>query len=264
MYLALSAASLDRWLESGRIQPWDVPAEARLRGFRAVELDARCLRPAEKRSGGLRGIFRPASSARDHDAESVARLRHALADDRVEAAAWRADTAFGALNDLAGARAAARRALEVAAWLGAPTACLTLDPAAGVRIGAVVDGLGPLAADAERLGVRIALDANPPAILDGLVLSIVQGVGSAWIGPGLTVGRGARGDQPPFDVLARRAFYVRVWAGAGAALASDRLAARVGALRAAAYRGALVLDTAGGDPETDIPRWLEVLRRAGA
>jgi hypothetical protein len=239
-----------------------VPAEARLRGFRAVELDARCLRPAEKRSGGLRAIFRPAVSARDHDSEMIMRLRRALSEDRVEAAAWRADTAFGALNELSGARAAARRALEVAAVLGAPIACLTLDPAAGERIGAVVDGLGPLAADAERLGVRIALDADPPAISDGLVLSIVQGVGSAWIGPGLTVGRGARGDQPPFDVLARRAVYVRL--RAGDALASDRLAARVGALRAVAYRGPLVLDTAGGDPETSIPRWLEALHRAGA
>jgi hypothetical protein len=264
MYLALSAASFDRWLESGRIQPWDVPAEARLRGFRAVELDARCLRPAEKRSGGLRGIFRPAGSARDHDSEMIMRMRRALAEDRVEAAAWRADTAFGPRDGLAGARAAARRALETAAALGAPTACLALDPAAGEYIGAVVDGLGPLAADAERLGVRIALDADPPAVSDALVLSVVQGVGSAWIGPGLTVGRGMRGDQPPFDVLARRAIYVRLRAGAGAALASDRLAARVGALRAAAYRGALVLDTAGGDPETSIPRWLEALRRAGA
>ncbi len=263
MYLALSAASFDHWLESGRIQPWDVPAEARLRGFRAVELDARCLRSTEKRSGGLRAIFRPADSTRDRG-DAVARLRRALAEDRVEAAAWRADTAFGASNELAGARAAARRALDAAAALGAPIACLTLDPAAGERIGAVVDGLGPLAADAERLGVRIALDADPPTVSDSLVLSVVQGVGSAWIGPGLTVGRGTRGDQPPFDVLARRAVYVRLRVGAGAALASDRLAARVSALRAAAYRGALVLDTAGGDPETSIPRWLEALRRAGA
>lgn len=264
MDLALSAASFHPWLESGRIQPWDVPAEARLRGFRAVELGDYCLPPVETRSGGLRRVFRPAGSARDDSGAAIERLRRALAEDRVEAAAWRADTAFGSPRGLAGARDHARRALDAAAALGAPIACLTLDRAAGEHVGAVVDGLGPLAADAERLGVRIALDADPPIIPDALVLSVVQGVGSAWIGPGLTVGRGARGDQPPFDALARRAIYVRVWAGSGGALASERLAARVNALRAAAYRGPLVLDTAGGDPETRIASWREALLRAGA
>lgn len=245
---ALSSRSLRRPLSAGELALWDAPGEARVLGLDAVTLDGAVLTPVARRPRGLfRRLTEPPHTdlpERTYDPTLLDRIRQSLDYYHVTLAAWHCAAAYSPAGRSAGA---IRLALTTARALGGGLVCVVLDDAAlGGSPAPIIDGLGVLAVDAERLGVRLALEwaGGQPAVM--ALLGILQGVASSWLG--LSLAPPAAGPQPPEEVVAQiaaQALHVELHlTGIGAA---EMYRPWLGALRGAGYRGAVGLDAGAAD-----------------
>lgn len=236
---------------------WGVPVEARLLGFQYVELQDLFLWP---HGNVLRRSWRrlvagssPPPPDRDYDPVVLYRIRQALSAYRVEVIAWDCDTAFGQGGHVRNVREYVRLGLRTARQLAAGILRITLDHAAvGRNIGPIVGHLRVLTVDAEREGVRMALENHGCQADAGQILGIIQGVASPWLGVCLDFGNfQPERDEEDFEALAPHAIHVhaksRSFDQAGEETQIN-YRHRLSVLRQACYNGAITIEYEGNEP----------------
>jgi L-ribulose-5-phosphate 3-epimerase len=272
MQLALSSWSFHTPLYGGEMRLWDVPGEARVLGFSQVELQDLFLWPYGSRL--FRAIRRftnppsPAPDGRFYDPPLLRRVREALAHYGSTLAAWDADPDLGRPETRDRDREYVRLALRAARQLGAPLLRITIDHrAAGQHISDTIESLAVLAVDAEREGVRLALENHGREEMDAAqLLGFVQGVNSPWLGICLDFGnfRPGCGDDD-FELLARRAIHAHAKSHAFDGNGEETTIPfrhRLGVLKSIGYEGVITVEYEGdGDAAEGIRRTRRLIER---
>lgn len=271
MDLAVSSWSFHQPLYADRMRLWDVPGRARALGFSAVELQDMFLWPYGNRVlWTLRRYFgppNPAPPGRFYDYDLLQRVRGALRLHNMALVAWACDPEFGHSNDLAEARAYVRIALRAAGRLDASILRITVDHAAvGEDTGAVVVVLRELAANAGRVGVRMALENHGRAAVAEQNLDIIRGVDSPWVGVCLDFGNFRPGHaEEDFERLAPHAIHVHAKSYAfddSGEETSIPYRHRIGVLKGTGYTGTLSIEYEGdGDPVEGIQKTRHLIER---
>jgi sugar phosphate isomerase/epimerase len=272
MQLALSSWSFHASLYAGEMRLWDVPGEARVLGFPQVELQDQFLWPYGNRLlNAVRRFTNPPSPApegRFYDPPLLRRVREALTHYGSTLAAWAADPDLGRPQTRDRDRAYVRLALRTARQLGAPLLRITIDHrAAGEHISATTDSLAVLAVDAEREGVRLALENHGRKEMNAAqLLGFVQGVNSPWLGICLDFGnfRPGTGDDD-FEMLARHAIHAHAKSydfdddGEETTISFGH---RLGVLKSIGYQGVISIEYEGdGDAAEGIRRTHRLIER---
>lgn len=271
MQISVSSWSFHTPLYAGAMRLWEVPRAVRALGFAAVELQDMFLWPYGNRLlWSLRRLTAPANPApagRFYDAGLLRRVREALRQEQMTLSAWNCDPELGRPDYLPDVRAYIRAALRTAADLGAPVLRITMDhQAAGTNIRPIIDVLGSLLADAERAGVRMALENHGHTAEAGQILAIIQGVNSPWLGVCLDFGNFAPGcAEVDFERLAPHAIHVHAKSYAFDPAGEEvniSYRHRIEALHAAGYGGVIAIEYEGeSDPAVGISATRTLLER---
>ena len=271
MQLAVSSWSFHKPLYEGTMRLWDVPGEARVLGFSQVELQDLFLWPYGNRLfRSFRRLVNPPSPTppdRFYDPPLLRRVEEALRHYSMTLAAWDCDPELGEEALLPRARAYIRLALETARRMGAPILRITVDhQAAAENIGAVVESLGLLTVDAERVGVRMALENHGREAEAAQVLGIIQGVDSPWLGVCLDFGNFRPGyDEDDFELLAPYAIYAHAKSYTFDSEGEETTISyrhRLSVLKAARYEGVIAVEYEGdGDPAQGIRQTRHLIER---
>jgi sugar phosphate isomerase/epimerase len=272
MQLALSSWSFHTPLYAGEMRLWDVTGEARVLGFSQVELQDQFLWPYGNRlMQAVRRFTNPPSPApegRFYDPPLLGRVREALAHYGSTLAAWNADPDLGRPQTRDRDRAYVRLALKTARQLGAPLVRITIDHrAAGEHISDTTDSLAVLAVDAEREGVRLALENHGREEMDAAqLLGFVQGVNSPWLGICLDFGNFKPGyGDDDFEMLARHAIHAHAKSYAFDEDGEETtipFGHRLGVLKSIGYQGVISIEYEGdGDAAEGIRRTHRLIER---
>ena len=250
---------------------WDVPGEVRVLGLSRVDLQDLFLFPYGSRvKRAVQKLFTSpglAPAGREYDPALLRRISRALSEYDAALTAWNCDPEFGRPGYLPNVRGYVRLALRAAHELGAPLLRVTMDHAAvGANVDPVVDDLGVLTIDAERLGVRMALENHGHAADVDQMLGIVQGVGSSWLGICLDFGNFKPGRaEEDFERLAPHAIHAHAKSysfDANGEETTIHYAHRLRVLKALGYEGMVSIEYEGdGDPASGILQTKALIER---
>ena len=212
----------------------------------------------------------PAPPDRSYDYGLLLRVRQAVRAGGVRVAAWDCDTNLADSATFSRDAAYLRLALRTGRQLGAPILRITVEhEQMGDAIGPVVDLLRQLLQDAEREGVRLALENHGRTTGPQPVIDIVAGCASPWLGVCLDFGnlRPESADRD-FEALAPHAIFAHAksyaFDGAGEETTIPYMH-RIVALRAAGYDGVISVEYEGdGNAEDGIRHTRALIERCWA